>query len=155
MEEKNKLYCSFSLRGLVIFLLVLLPNLIFFTFPSETSQNVLEDKSAWISFLQNFFQLVLVFMLVVVKSTKKNRIFDIRIIVASIFLVLYYVLWVRYFIGGRDYSIISSSMTISMAMAAFPAIYFILAELWLENKIGAFIALCFGIAHVVNTYLNL
>lgn len=155
MEEKNKLYCSFSLRGLIIFILVLLPNIIFFAFPSETSQSVLEDKSAWISFLQNFFQLVLVFMLVVVKSTKKNRIFDIRIIVASIFLVLYYVLWVRYFIGGRDYSIISSSMTISMAMAAFPAIYFILAELWLENKIGAFIALCFGIAHVVNTYLNL
>jgi hypothetical protein len=54
-----------------------------------------------------------------------------------------------------DYSIISSSIPVSIAMAAFPAIYFILTELWLENKIGAVVALCFGIAHIANTYLNL
>lgn len=155
MKEKNSLYCSFSLRGLIIFLLVLLPNVIFFAFPNATSQDALEDKNAAISFAQNFFQLALLFMLVIVKSSKKNSIRDTKIIIAVVFLFLYYLLWLRYFLGGMDYSIISGSIPVSLAMAVFPAIYFILAELWLENKIGAVVALGFGIAHAVNTYLNL
>lgn len=155
MKVKNSLYCSFSLRGLIIFLLVLLPNVIFFAFPNSTSQNTVTDQNAVISLLQNLFQIVLIFMLVIVKSTKKNSICDTRLIIAMVFLILYYILWLRYFTGGMDYSIISSSIPVSIAMAAFPAIYFILTELWLENKIGAVVALCFGIAHIANTYLNL
>jgi hypothetical protein len=154
MKEKNALYCSFSLRGLIAFLMVLLPNAFFFALSNSISQNNLKDKNTVTSFLQAFFQLVLIFMLVFVKSTKKNSIKDIRFAGAIVFLILYYILWLRYFAGGMDYSVISESLRVALAMAAFPSIYLILTELWLNNKIGALAALCFGIAHIVNTYLN-
>ena len=155
MNKKSTLRVSFSPKGLAAFLLVLLPNVIFFMTADASSQQGLEDKSQVVSAVQNIVQMILIFMLVFVKRQQKNNFKDIRLAVAALFLVSYYILWSRYFLGGMDYSIIGSSVIVSVAMALFPAIFFFVIELWLENSIGAIVAVAFGIVHVLNTCINL
>lgn len=154
MDKKGSLKISFSTKGLVVFLLVLLPNILFFITADSSSQQGLEDKNQFVSAIQNIMQMLLIFMLVFVKSQHKNSFKDIRLLIAILFLAFYYILWSRYFFSGMDYSVISSSVIVSVAMALFPAIYFVLMELWLGNQIGAIIAFAFGIAHVMNTCIN-
>ena len=155
MMRKKMLKVGFSVRGLTAFLLVLIPNIIFFATANASSKQGLEDKNQVVSALQNILQMLLIFMLVFVKSQHKNSLKDVRIMTGFLFLASYYLLWCRYFYHGMDYSVISSSVAVSVGMSLFPAIYFILAELWLDNPIGAVTALVFGIAHVTNTCINL
>lgn len=47
---------------------------------------------------------------------------------------LYYIVWIRYFIGGRDAGLLSKSFClVPMPLAVFPVLYFICAALWLHN----------------------
>ena len=135
MDKKKSLKISFSAKGLVVFLLVLFPNILFLITADSSSQQGLEDKNQFVSAVQNIMQILLIFMLVFVKSQHKSSFKDIRFLIAISFLVSYYILWSRYFFSGMDYSVISSSVIVSVAMALFPVIYFVLMELWLEIQL--------------------
>lgn len=155
IRKKGMLKIGFSPQGLVAFLLVLIPNIVFVATANSSSKQGLEDKNQMVSAVQNVLQMLLIFMLVFVKNQHKKSLKDLRVITGILFLVSYYLLWCRYFFSGMDYSVISSSVAVSVAMALFPAIYFILTELWLENPIGAVTGFAFGIAHVMNICINL
>lgn len=155
MRKKGMLKIAFSAKGLVAFLLVLLPNILFFATANSSSKQGLEDKNQFVSAVQDILQMLLIFMLVFVKSYHKKNFKDIRFVIAIVFLVSYYILWFQYFFGGMDYSVISSSVIVSVAMALFPSIYFVSTELWFGNSIGAITAFAFGIAHVINTFINM
>lgn len=152
--KKQQSYVSFSLKGTSLFLLVMLPNILFFSLSDSSLQTALHDKSVLLSAFQYFIQILLIFMLVAVRSLKEGHLKDKRVIWLLILLVLYYIMWIPYFFGGMDYSIVRNNIWLSLGMAIVPSIYFYIAELWLANKIGSYVALLFGIVHVLNTLLN-
>lgn len=42
-----------------------------------------------------------------------------------------------------------------LGMAVLPVVYFILAEIWLQNYLAIIPTVLFGIVHVINTYLSI
>ena len=76
--------------------------------------------------------------------------------VAIVFLVLYYIVWIRYFIGGRDAALlVKSFLGIPQPLAVFPVLYFIFAAIWLHNYIAVIFMIIFGAAHNYVSYISL
>ena len=68
---------------------------------------------------------------------------------AAVFLALYYAVWLRYFIGGREITLLSRSfLFVPMPLAVFPVLYFLCAAIWLHNLPAAIIMVIFGAAHL-------
>ena len=64
-----------------------------------------------------------------------------------------YIVWIRYFIGGRDVALLSKRFClIPMPLAVFPVLYFLCAAMWVHNIPAAIIMIIFGIAHNVVSY---
>ena len=70
------------------------------------------------------------------------------IIGMPIMLIFYYGLWILYFTGNAN-------SIIFLGMAVLPVVYFILAEIWLQNYLAIIPTVLFGIVHVINTYLSI
>ncbi len=58
---------------------------------------------------------------------------------AAAFLFLYYAMWLRYFMSGREIFLLSRSfLFVPMPLAVFPVLYFLCAAIWLHNLPAAF-----------------
>ena len=70
-------------------------------------------------------------------------------IIAALFLILYYAVWLRYFIGGRKTALLGEPFCfVPMPLAIFPVIYYLCAALWLHNLPAAALMIIFGAAHL-------
>lgn len=69
--------------------------------------------------------------------------------IAIAFLVLYYLVWIRYFAGGRDTALLGKAfLFVPMPLAVFPVMYFHCAAIWMHNFPAAIIMVIFGAAHI-------
>ena len=69
--------------------------------------------------------------------------------VAAVFLVLYYIVWIRYFIGGRDVALLGRPfLFVPIPLAVFPVLYYLCAAIWMGNMPAAVAMLVFGAAHI-------
>ena len=65
------------------------------------------------------------------------------------FMILYYAVWLRYFMGGWEVSLLSRSfLFVPLPLAVFPVLYFLCAAIWLKNLPAAIIMVIFGAAHL-------
>ena len=63
--------------------------------------------------------------------------------------ILYYIVWIRYFAGGRDVALLNRPfLFVPMPLAVFPVLYFLCAALWLHNIPAAIMMMIFGAAHL-------
>ncbi|NLZ68865.1 MAG: hypothetical protein GX903_07650 [Spirochaetales bacterium] len=73
-------------------------------------------------------------------------------LIAVAFLVFYYIVWIRYFIKGREQKWLKASFCfVLIPLAIFPVLYFLFASLSLNNYIIAAISGFFGICHCLLT----
>ena len=86
-------------------------------------------------------------------SKEKVDFTSIWMFVGLIFLALYYIVWFRYFLGGRDIELLGKPfLFVPMPLAVFPVIYFIFLAIWLNNYIAVLFMIIFGIAHNIISY---
>ena len=65
------------------------------------------------------------------------------------FLLLYYAVWIRYFVFGRDIALLERMfLFVPMPLAVFPVLYFLCAALWLHNVPAAVLMVIFGATHL-------
>ncbi|GAA0388993.1 hypothetical protein [Paenibacillus motobuensis] len=147
---------GFSFRGLVILLLVLLPNVLFYLYVSKdlSRSGQMMDRYPVISAIERGSQLLLMLALVFRVHAGEPSLKSKYVLGMGVFLLLYYALWTRYFAGGGDYGLISGSFPVYMGMAVFPSTYFALAGKWRKDRLGFALAILFGLSHTLNTYLN-
>jgi len=138
---------AFSLKGLIIFLLPMIPNLFFFLLPSPTGVASSVSAPKILDFLEHGSQGLFIFSLIFFVSSKASQLNSPYTIAMGIMLGLYYLLWVFYFTNHV-------TLLIQLGLAVFPVIYFILGELWLHNPIAVIPTLFFGIFHVIITISN-
>lgn len=155
ISTTRKNVMGFSIKGLLILLLILLPNILFYIYAvKDTNAAAFQNSYEIISYLEHGSQLLLMLVLVFRVNKSSPSIKSKYVLGMFVFLMLYYVCWVRYFAGGLDYTLISENILMSMGMAIFPAVYFTLAGKWLGNPLVVGTAITFGIFHTLNTYLN-
>lgn len=142
---------TFSWKAIVVIMLAMLPNIIYFISPSTDIPESLGSRIKLIETIESISR-VISFVLLIFLSKNTNA--DLKspwVIGMIIFLLLYFALWGRYFFGGSSYSLLGKSfLGIPMPMAIFPVCYFICAALWLGNIPAVIALVVFGIAHILS-----
>lgn len=139
---------SFSWIGLAVFALPMLINIVYAVFPpvGDTSSG---SVSRWAEAVENISRIAYLLAVVFLVSSKPVRTESVWLYLAAVFLVLYYAVWIRYFAGGREVSLLGKRfLSVPMPLAVFPVIYYISAAVWMHNIPAAVIMVIFGAAHI-------
>jgi hypothetical protein len=143
---------SFSWIGAIVFLLPMIINVIYAIFPPVNAAEPAKVNKI-LEIIENATRILYLFALVLLVSKQKLDYKSPWLYIALVFLVLYYIVWIRYFAGGRENSLMNQSfLFIPMPLAIFPVLYFIFAAIWMHNYIAVGIMVVFGVAHNIITY---
>jgi hypothetical protein len=138
---------GFSWKGIVIFLLPMLPNILFFILKDPNGSRVVMNHHFFLDIIEHGSQGIFIVLLIFIVNKKESPTFCVYTIFMAILLLSYYGLWVAYFTVGSNFFML-------MSMAVFPMVYFILAEMWLHNLIAIVPTLIFGVIHIMITYID-
>ena len=140
---------SFSWIGLVIFALPMLINIVYVMFPPAGKAEQPAAVTHWIEIVEQIGRIAYLFAVTLLVSRETLSFRSVWFFLAAVFLVLYYAVWLRYFMGGREIALLSRSfLFVPMPLAVFPVLYFLCAAIWLHNLPAAIIMVIFGAAHL-------
>ena len=140
---------SFSWIGLVIFALPILINIVYVMFPPAGKAEQAAAVTHWVEIVEQISRIAYLFAVTLLVSRDKLGFRSGWLYLAAAFLVLYYAVWLRYFIGGREIVLLSRSfLFVPLPLAVFPVLYFLCAAIWLHNLPAAIIMVIFGAAHL-------
>lgn len=144
---------GFSWIGIIIFVLPMLINIIYAIIPPVNAPQEPARVNKIIEFVEQATRILYMLAICFLVSQKKIDYGSLWLYMGIVFLVLYYMVWMRYFLGGRDVVLLSKSFClIPMPLAVFPVLYFLCAAIWLHNIPAAIIMILFGIAHNIVSY---
>ena len=140
---------SFSWIGLVIFALPMLINIAYVMFPPAGKAEQAVAVTHWVEIVEQISRIAYLFAVTLLVSRETLIFRSVWFSLAAVFLVLYYAVWLRYFMGGREIALLSRSfLFVPMPLAVFPVLYFLCAAIWLHNLPAAIIMVIFGAAHL-------
>ena len=140
---------SFSWIGLVIFALPMLINIAYVMFPPAGKAEQTSAVTHWVEIVEQISRIAYLFAVTLLVSRETLSFRSVWFSLAAVFLVLYYAVWLRYFMGGREIALLSRSfLFVPMPLAVFPVLYFLCAAIWLHNLPAAIIMVIFGAAHL-------
>ena len=140
---------SFSWIGLVIFALPMLINIVYVMFPPAEKAEQAAAVTHWVEIVEQISHIAYLFAVTLLVSRETLSFRSVWFSLAAVFLILYYAVWLRYFMGGREIALLSRSfLFVPMPLAVFPVLYFLCAAIWLHNLPAAIIMVIFGAAHL-------
>lgn len=148
LRDLKQLRLGFSPGGLLAFVLVMLPNLLWLLAPPPSDPLAANSApSALLELLEHASQWVLVATLVLLVNRGKGRSSRVFLFAAALPLVGYYALWAAYYAG-------MSPAWLLLGLAVLPPLFFCLVSVWLRNWAALLPAVVFGIAHLAVTCFN-
>jgi hypothetical protein len=138
---------GFSLKGLIVFLLTMIPNLFYFWLPKTVDRMTNVKKHPVLDMVEHGCQGIFILLLIFLVSGKASPVLSPYTPLLGIILILYFILWFYFFTGRKI-------LPILLGLAILPVIYFILAEIWLHNFPAVIPTAIFGLTHVIITYLD-
>ncbi|WP_075720445.1 hypothetical protein [Roseburia sp. 499] len=147
---------KFSFFGFIVFMIPMLINIVYVIFPPinavEEATNV---NKIWES-IEGITRVLYAIAICILVSNQKINFKSPWFILGLVFLILYYIVWMRYFIGGRDVKLLGKSfLFIPLPLAIFPVLYYLFAAIWLHNYVAVIFMVIFGIAHNIVSYISL
>lgn len=133
----------------MIFALPMLINIAYVMFPPAGKAEQAAAVTHWIEIVEQISRIAYLFAVTLLVSRETLSFRSVWFSLAAVFLVLYYAVWLRYFMGGRAIVLlIRSFLFVPMPLAVFPVLYFLCAAIWLHNLPAAIIMVIFGAAHL-------
>ena len=148
MFEIGKYKIGFDIFGLLLFLIIMIPNFIWFVVP--TSNDILRNESITpvINMIASIFQVIMVIALCIIKNKqcqKPMKKIWFKLIVIAI--IIYFVGWILYYIG-----IVNSVIILDLCIA--PCLAFILFSIARKNIVALISSIIFMICHVLYGIIN-
>ncbi len=73
--------------------------------------------------------------------------------IAAVFLIIYCLVWIRYFTGGRKVSLFKKAfLFVPMPLAVFLTLYYLCSAIRLRNLPAAIAALIFEVTYTILSY---
>ena len=149
----NNVKLGFSWIGLIVFLLPMLINIVYVILPPKNAPTTQQETNKILEIIEQSTRILYMLAIVFLVCKEKVDFTSIWMFVGLIFLALYYIVWFRYFLGGRDIELLGKAfLFVPMPLAVFPVIYFICSAIWLNNYIAVLFMIIFGIAHNIISY---
>lgn len=139
---------TFCWPGLAVVAAVLLPNLIWAVKPPADAQTPPQVPGRLLPAIENGGRVLYTLLLFLFSPVGHARTWG-WLAAAAVFLLLYYGVWLRYFLGGRRLADLYRPLAfIPVPLAVFPVLHFMCAALWLGNYWALAAAVLFGVAHI-------
>ena len=140
---------SFSWVGIVVFALPMLINIAYVIFPPAGEISSSKSVTRWVEIIEAVSRIVYLILLTFLVNKTPLEPKSVWLLAAVAFLILYYIVWIRYFIGGRDVALLGRSfLFVPIPLAIFPVIYYLCAAIWMGNIPAAVAMTVFGAAHI-------
>ncbi|WP_195468813.1 hypothetical protein [Clostridium sp. D43t1_170807_H7] len=148
MFEIRKYKIGFDILGLLLFLIIMIPNFIWFAVP--TSNDILRNESITpvIDLLASIFQVIMVIALCIIKNKhcqKPMKKIWFKLIIVSI--IIYFAGWILYYIG-----IVNALVIIDLCIA--PCVAFMLLSIARKNIFAFILSIMFMICHALYGIIN-
>ena len=140
---------GFGVWGLALFLLIMVPNFIWFAIPAPDDVLRQESVTPFIDTLASIFQVIMIVSLCLLKRKDAPK-FSIRskwLWISAAALVIYFICWVAYYSGVTGKFIL-------MSLSVFPCISFIAFEIDRKNRIALIPTLAFTVLHITYGLFN-
>ena len=148
MKLFNKYRFGFDVWGLILFLLVMLPNFIWFAVPAQNDVLRAESATPIVDTVASVFQVLTIACLCFVINKERSKLrFSLLVIAAVICIVAYYIGW------GLYYSGIASDGVILM-LTIPPCLAFILFAADRKNLPAVLFATGFAVCHLIFAIMN-
>ena len=138
---------GFSWKGFVVFLLPILPNILFFILVDPNGSTAVTNNHFLLDIIEHGSQAIFFALLICSVSKKVSPLLCGYTIGMVILLLSYYGLWIAYFTIGTN-------LIMLMLMAVLPVMYFMLAEIWLHNLLAIIPLAIFAIFHIIITFID-
>lgn len=138
--------------GILISVLILLPNILMLIF---TPRSVPKLTSSPIIFtvLERIGQITCFVLPILYGQRIAEQPINVITLLMGICLLVYYIGWIRFFGGGREFSLLFKPLgPIPIPMALFPILYFLLLAFWQQSYLFGIPALIFAIGHFVTSW---
>ena len=144
---------GFCYWGLIVFSLPMVVNIFYVLFPPVGEATSDKKLPRWLEIIEQVTRILYLLLLTLVVSDKPVDFASAWLWVGVVFLVLYHIVWARYFIGGRNVELLCKPfLFVPMPLALFPVAYYLCCALWLGNWY-AFAAMCVcGAAHITVSF---
>ena len=140
---------SFSWIGLAVFALPMLINIAYVMFPPAGKAEQTAAVTHWVEIVEQISRIAYLFAVTLLVSRDRLGFRSVWLFLAAIFLILYYAVWLRYFMGGREIALLNRSfLFVPMPLAVFPVLYYLCAAVWLHNAPAVILMMIFGAAHL-------
>lgn len=141
----------FSLYGLAAVIIVIIPNFAFAKKGRETRLDDVDTAGVMASFLEVVSRICLTLALVLMRMPERM---DVLGICAGAALLIYFILWIRYFKDGCYYPDIymKSFLAIPVPFDVFISLYFIMTSLWLSNIAALGFSLVYAVSRMANAF---
>lgn len=148
MFEIRKYKLAFDILGLLLFLMIMIPNFIWFAVP--TSNDILRNESITpvIDMFASIFQVIMVIALCIIKNKhcqKPMKKIWFKLIIVSI--IIYFAGWILYYIG-----IVNALVIIDLCIA--PCVAFMLLSIARKNIFAFILSIMFMICHALYGIIN-
>lgn len=141
------------IKGFIIALLVLLPNLILIVFPPRNPPNPLASTPPFFTILERAGQITCFMLPILFGRRLAEQPIGPATVLMAICLLVYYFCWIRFYSGGREFAVLFAPlMGIPIPMAVFPVIYFMLLGILLQSYLFVLPSFLFAIGHLVNSW---
>lgn len=139
---------GFDVSGLAIFLIVMIPNFIWFAFPAPNDILRNESVTAIVDTISTVCQVLFVGFLCCIVNKERDKLrFSPLIILAVICIFLYFAGWILYYNG------ITNPLVIIM-LTLPPCLAFIFFAMDRKNMMAVVPAVCFMICHLIYGVVN-
>lgn len=147
---------KFSIIGLIIFMVPMLINIVYFKYPPVNELKKTENVNHVLELIEQVSRVLYAVAICILVSNEKVNLKSPWLYIGIVFLVLYYLVWIRYFAGGRDVALLGKSfLGIPQPLAIFPVLFFICEAMWVHNYIAVSFMVVFGVAHNIISYISL
>ena len=137
-----------DISGLIIFLIVMIPNFIWFAVPAPNDILRKESATVLIDTIASVCQVLFFSALCIIINKERNKLKFSPLLFASIGCIcLYYLGWVLYYTG-----IVNSIVILFLTLP--PCFAFVLFALDRKNTIAVIPAICFTICHFIYGMVN-
>jgi hypothetical protein len=144
---------GFSPTGLLLAVILLLPNILVLLLPPRNLPVGLKDAGIIFTVLERIGQAGMVITLILSKDNFQGRAFDIWEMLMIICIAAYYFLWLRYAVKGHDFTLLWKPFAfIPIPMAIFPAAAFGFAALWGKSRYLGAAVIAFALGHFANSW---
>lgn len=146
MLRKYKI--GFDFRGLIIFLIIMIPNFIWFFVPAPNDILRSDSVTPHIDMIASICQVLMILCLCIFIRKENIEVkAAIWISIIILFCILYYSSWICYYIG-------ITNLLVIIGLTIFPCFAFLFFAIYRKNAIAIVPLTIFTICHLVYAILN-